>query len=65
MKDRLVSRLGLAVGLRVSNGGELRLVAQVVEIINEPIGVELSSIIEDDGMGDAEGSDDAPPNEPS
>jgi len=65
MKDRLVGRLGLAIRLRVSNGGEPSLAAQVTEIVGEFIDVELSAVIEDDGTGNAEASDDVSPNKPS
>ena len=64
IEDTLV-HLGLPDGLRANSGGESSLVAQVVETIGELIGVELSTVIEDDGTGDAEVGDDVPPNEPS
>jgi len=53
MEDRLVSRFGLAVGLGMSNGGEPSLAAQIVEIVSEPIGIELPVVIKDDGTGTA------------
>ena len=65
MEDRLVGRLGLAVGLRVSNSSELSLAAQVVEIVREPTGVELPAVMKDDGTRDAEAGYDVLPNEPS
>jgi len=65
MENRIVGHLGLAVGLRVSNDGELSLASKVVKIISELIGVKLSAVIENDGTGDAEAGDDVPSNEPS
>ena len=65
MEDRLVSRLSLVVGLRVTNVDEPSLAAQVVEIVTEPIGVELPVVIKGDGTRYAEASDAVPPNEPS
>jgi len=64
IEDRLVGRLGLAVGLGVSNGSEPSLVAQVAGTVNEPIGVKLYVVIKDNGTRDAEASDDVPPNKP-
>ena len=64
MENRLVSRLGLAVGLRVNHSSELSLVGQVAKIV-EPNGIELPTVIEDDGARNAEAGDDVPPNEPS
>ena len=63
MEDRLVSRFGLAVGLGMSNGGEPSLTAQIAEIVDEPISIELPVVIKDDSMWDAKASDDVPPDE--
>jgi len=64
MEDRLVSRLSLAVGLRVSHSAELSLAAQAVEIVCEPTSVDMPAVIKDDGTRDAEVGDDVPPKEP-
>jgi len=63
VENRLVGRLSLAVGLRVSNGGEPSLATQIAEVVSEPIGIEVPAIIKDDGTGDAEASNDVLPNE--
>jgi len=65
IEDRLVGCLSFAVGVTMSNGGEPSLATQVVEIIDELIGVELSTVVEDGGTGDAEASDGVSPNKPS
>lgn len=65
MEDRLVSRLSLAVGLRMSHSSEPSLAAQVAEIVSKLTRVELSTVIKNDGTRDAEVGDDVPLNEPS
>jgi len=65
MEDRLIGRFGLAIGMGMSNGGELSLATQIAKIVSVPIGIELPAVIKDDSTGDAEGSDDVLPNEPS
>ena len=65
MENRLVGCFSLAVRMGMSNDDELSLAAQITEIIGELIGIKLPTIIKDDSTGDAEASDDVPPNEPS
>ena len=65
MENGLVSRLGLTIGLKVDDGGEPSLIPQGTKIISELSSVELSTIIKDYGMGNAEMSDEVPPDEPS
>jgi len=65
MEDRLVGCFGLVVGLGMSNAGEPSLAASIIEIVSEPIGIELPVVTKYDSTGDATASDDIPPNEPS
>jgi len=51
MENGLIGCLGLVIGLGVSNSGESGLADQVAEIVGEPIGVELPTLIKDDGTG--------------
>jgi len=63
VENRVVGRLNLPVGLKVSNGGELSWAAQIAEVVSEPIGIELPAVIKDDGTGDAKASNNVSPNE--
>ena len=65
MEDRLISRLGLAVGLRMSHSSEPYLAAQVVEIVRELTSVELPAIIKNNGARNTEAGDNVSPNKPS
>ena len=65
MEDRLVGRLGLAVGLRVSHSSEPSLAAQVAEIVRELTCVKLLAVVKNDGERNVEASDNVAPNERS
>ena len=62
MEDRLIGHLGLAVGLRVSHSREPHLTAEIAQIVRELAGIELPTVIKDDGPWDAEMGDDVSPN---
>ena len=65
MEDRLIGRLGLAIGPRVSHSPEPHLIAQIGQIVCELAGIKLLVVMKDDGLWDAETGDDVSPNEPS
>ena len=58
MENGFVGRLCLAIGLRVGNGSELGLAPHATEVVSELSGVELFAVVENDGMRNAEVSDD-------
>ena len=57
MENRLIDRLGLAIGLKVCNSSETSLATQVVEIVHEFTGVELPAIVEIYGARNAQAGD--------
>jgi len=65
MENGFVGRLCLAIGLRVGNGSELGLAPHATEVVSELSGVELFAVVENDGMRNAEASDNVPPYKPS
>jgi len=63
MKDDLVSSFGLAIGLRVGDGGKSSLTAEGVQLICDFGSIKLTPIIENHCAGDAKASDDVSPDE--
>jgi len=65
MENGLIGYLELAVGLRVSHNSETHLAAQVAKRVCEFTGVELPTVIKNDGARNAKVGDNVSPNEPS